>query len=101
EPVKTKVGIDLKPESGTEAAQFTCGVVPVIWRGSLIEPVAANAMKKLTTLKKTSGLKPERFEGGERDVLEQSSAGGPYEDLESTLTLIQTNEEKIEVSTLH
>jgi len=105
EPVKTKVGLDLRPQSGTEVAQFSCGLIAVTWRGSVIFPQMANAMKSLATWKsavaQNGKQKPESFEGGERDVLEQSTGGAPYEELAWMATLIQTNEEKIELSTLH
>jgi hypothetical protein len=104
EPAKTKAGLDLNPTSGEEVAQFSCGLIPVSWRGSLIIPVTANAMKLSTTWKLVylnGKQKPESFEGGERDVLEGSTAGGPYEQVGVTLTLVETNEEKIEVSTVN
>ncbi|TMK24508.1 MAG: hypothetical protein E6G62_08115 [Actinobacteria bacterium] len=98
-PVKDKIGVDLSPQTGTEIAQFSCALTAVTWRGSVILPVKSNAMTLSTTLKINSPSRclVERFEGGERDVLEGSIAGGPFERWGCAATLVQTDEEKIEI----
>jgi hypothetical protein len=101
--VKDKPGISLKPTMGELLAEFVCGVVAVKIRGALMVAVPGNAMKRTTTVKliATKGKQtPAQFVGGPVEVPECKFAAAPYEQCGLTLTTIQTNEEKIETSTI-
>lgn len=105
---KDKIANELTPKGpeGTHFADFACGGIGVEIRGHLLGPVTANKMLLTETLKYTSSggkQKPERFEGGEPLILETrfTNIGGAFERAGITQTLIQTNEEKIEISTVN
>jgi alpha-tubulin suppressor-like RCC1 family protein len=99
---KKKVALDLFAEtSGQPVLAFTCGAVPVTIRGSLLVKLGAGKMSTTETLKYagTAGKqKPEKFEGGLKDVLESSFSEGPVEQAALTLTTVRTAEEKIETN---
>jgi hypothetical protein len=104
-PLKNLIGMDLKPTSGEVVAAFACGGTPVLVTGSVIGEVPRNAMKLSTTPKfvaSTKGIqKPTRFEGGEEDVLlTKLGESGPFEHTGLKLTMIQTNEEKVEINSV-
>jgi hypothetical protein len=101
--VKDKPGISLRPTTGEELVEFFCGGLVVKVRGSIIVPVPGNAMKLSATVKLTTykgKQKPEKFVGGPQEVPECKLAAAAYEQCGLMLTLIQTNEEKVEVSTI-
>jgi hypothetical protein len=69
----------------------------------VLNPVKTNKMLLSATVKyaETAGKqKPDRFEGMPQDVLETSFGEAPLEQSGVKLTTIQTNEEKIEISTV-
>ena len=102
-PVKNKLGLSLRPASEAPVAEFSCAGVAVVVRGAVINEVKANSMLLTTTLKyaETKGVqKPSRFEGGAAEVLEASLGGEPFRQAGLSLTTIQTNEEKVEVSSV-
>jgi hypothetical protein len=84
-PAKNKVGIEWAPSPGSAFAEFECGPLKFELTGSLIIPLPANAMKLSYTIKFTAN-KALRLNG------EQAAL---------TWTLILTNEEKVEVSTVN
>jgi hypothetical protein len=101
--VKDKLGISLKPNTGEELVEFSCGGLIVKVRGSVILPVTANAMKLSSTVKFNSykgKQKPEQFVGGPKEVLECKFASAAYEQCGLMLAMIWTNEEKVEASTI-
>jgi hypothetical protein len=101
--VKDKLGISLKPTTGELLVEFECALLTVKVRGKVILPVPANAMKLSTTVKFNAykgRQKPENFVGGPQEVLECKFASAPYEQCGLSIALIQTNEEKVEASTV-
>jgi hypothetical protein len=101
-PVENVIGEDLRPETSEEIAQFACSGIPAKWRGSIIFPVLRNKMILSATLTLNAPTcDVERFEGGERDILEASIAGGPFEPVGCAGKITHTNAEKIEVSSIN
>jgi hypothetical protein len=101
--LQDKAAISLKPTTGEELVEFSCGGLAIKVKGSLLLPVPANAMKLNATVKLTAPKgkqKPEKFVEGPQEVPECKFAAAPYEKCGLTLTLIQTNEEKVEASTV-
>jgi hypothetical protein len=101
--VQDKPGISLKPTTGELLVEFSCGGLVVKVRGSVIVPVPGNTMKLITTLKLNAykgKQKPEQFIEGPQEVPECKFAAAPYEQCGLSLTMIWTNEEKVEVSTI-
>jgi hypothetical protein len=108
--VKDKVANRFVPKEGGKGAiftEFTCGVIPIIVRGAVLNPVSANKMLGFpkAAVVKFAGAKgkqkPEKFLGSsEKEVLESSIEGGPFEQSDQVLTTLQLNEEKLEISTL-
>jgi hypothetical protein len=102
---KDKLGISLKPTTGTQLVEFSCtdGGLNYNVRGSVILPVAANAMKLSSTVKLNSSKgkqKPEKFVGGPQEALECSIQFTAYKQCALILATIWTNEEKVEASTV-
>jgi hypothetical protein len=113
-PVRDKVGLYLF----FEGLEFDCVGVPVEVRGSVIHPIAANAMQ-LRSTEQFSGRAgeevPESFEflgAGEQrpafvamlapeHILETSIAARRFEESSLSLTTIQKNDMKIEVSSIN
>jgi hypothetical protein len=101
--VKDKLAISLKPTTGEELVEFFCGGLTVQVRGRIILPVTANAMKLSSTVKFTAAKgiqKPANLVGGPQEAPECSIAKTPYEPCGLSFAMIQTNEEKVEASTL-
>jgi hypothetical protein len=102
---KDKVANRFVPTGGGHFVDFACGGIAVEVRGAVLNNVVANAMKLTATVKfvaKGGKQKPEKFLGGEKEVLESkfSNVPGEFEQSGQTLTTIQTNEEKLEINTL-
>jgi hypothetical protein len=101
-PIKDKIGLDLFPPGHAGAwVEFTCAGLHTVVTGSVIVPVAARAMKSTATLKyaeRSGKQKPEAFEGLEKDVLSVSIEGASSEQGGFSATLLQTNEEKVEIN---
>jgi FG-GAP repeat len=103
-PIKNTIGMDLVPvvESGA-FMELTCGVATISVRGSVIVPVASNAMKLSSNLvyaESKGKQKAESFVGEAKDVLESSLGEEPFEQTGLKLKAIQTNEEKIEINSV-
>lgn len=114
-PLKDQIGLYLF----FEGLEFECVGVPVQVRGSVIHPVAANAMALRTTeqfIGKRGVQVPEHFEFfapaseqrpafvallAPEDVLETSIAARRFEKSSLSLTSIQKNEMKIEISSIN
>jgi hypothetical protein len=93
------VGLDLYPVGKTGPfMEYTCtGSAPTTLTGSIIGPAPADKMFTTATVKHaaTAGKqKPERFEGGEKDVLTNAL----NEQVGLTDTTTQTNEEAFEIN---
>jgi hypothetical protein len=104
-PVKNKVANEFTPKGGGHFADFACGGIAVEVRGHVLNPVTANAMKLSVTVKFVAAKgkqKPEKFVGGPLAILESkfSNVPGEFEQSGQTLTAVQTNKEKLEISTL-
>jgi hypothetical protein len=104
-PIKNKIAAWLYPEGGEAEGPSIgqCGSLGV--SGGVLNHVASNSMQASTTIKyaqKAGRQKPEEFEGGLPHVLlffEENSFGeGWQEQAGLALTMIQTNEEKVEVN---
>jgi alpha-tubulin suppressor-like RCC1 family protein len=104
EAINNHVAVDFSPvEAGAMFAEFTCGGGSYRIRGSVLSPIVENAMSATPKLKfaATSGKqKPEKFEGGPTDVLEQSVVGTPFVQVGLTAPITQSTEEKVEVNTV-
>jgi hypothetical protein len=94
------------PKEGTIFTEFTCAGIPIVVRHEVMNPVTSNAMKLTATVKlaATKGKqKPEKFAAdpaGTKRVLESNKLGGSFEQAGQSLVTIQTNEEKLEISTV-
>jgi hypothetical protein len=103
---KDKVANRYRPIGGGHFVDFACGGIAVEVQGAVLNPVTANAMKLTATVKfvaKGGKQKPEKFVGGVKEVLESKFSnvpGATFEQSGQTLTTVQTNEEKLEISTL-
>jgi len=103
---KDKVANEYTPKGGGHFVDFACGGIAVEVRGHVLNPVTANAMKLTATVKfaATGGKqKPEKFAGEVGKLILESkfsNVPGEFEQSGQTLTTIQTNEEKLEISTL-
>lgn len=103
EAAKNEIGLDLKAAPGSNLAEFSCGTLPGIWRGSIIVALKANKNALTQTLKfteKTGKQKPEAFEGQAKDVIESSLGEAAFEQSGWSLTSTMTNAEKVEVNSV-
>jgi hypothetical protein len=103
-PASNKIGLDLFPvgRAGPFMA-FSCASTTISVQGSIIVPVTANRMLKILTLSvaATKGKqKPESFVGEPADILEESFDGAKPEQAGLVVTMIQTNEEPVEINTV-
>lgn len=94
-----KAALDLYPVGKTGAfVEYTCtGSSPTVLSGSVIGPVPTNKMFTTAAVKDLQAKgkqKPERFEGGESDVLTNSL----NQQVGLSLSAIQTNEEPFEIN---
>jgi hypothetical protein len=103
-PLKNTIGIDLFPATeGGAVLEFDCGLTAVSVRGSVIAPVSRNVMKLTANLPYTQSAgkqKPEGFTGEPKDVFEASLNEAPFEQTGLKMTTVQTNEEKLEISSV-
>jgi hypothetical protein len=104
EPVLNKIGEDVFPvgHSGP-VGEFTCAGLPLVLSGAIISPVTANGMRLSSTIKAKAlkgKQKPENFVGGPPEVLKAVINGAPAEQAGESITTTQTNEEKVEVSSV-
>jgi hypothetical protein len=99
-----RIGEELFPVGHSGAfAEFTCGGIAGVVTGSVISPVASNAMKLTETVKfkATKGKqKPESFVGEPTSVLTGTFGEGTPEQAGLTLTTMHLNEEKLEVNSV-
>jgi FG-GAP repeat len=98
-----KAALDLFPVGETGPfLEYTCsGGLPLTLVGSILTPVSVDKMATTSILKykQASGKqKPEKFEGGAKDVLSATTNGEFFEQLGETATLTQTDEEAIEIN---
>lgn len=105
EPVLNKIGEQLFAvgHSGP-LAEFSCEGVKMTLAGSMISPVAENAMKLTTTIhsKASKGKQnPQNFVGETPEPLMATIESGTPEQGGESVTTNQTNEEKIEISTVN
>lgn len=105
---KNKIANLLSPALGEFVAEFVCsGGNTLDVKGSVLNPVTVNAMKLTATVKwsqHNGKQKPERFATDlmeTKRVLSWSKNGGAFYQAGLLLTVIQTNEEKIEISTVN
>jgi hypothetical protein len=102
---KNKIANLLAPSSGEIVAEPDCHF-PVVIKGSVLNPVTVNAMK-LTAIVKWNQhkgkQKPERFATDleTKRVLSMNKLGGAFSQAGLSLAAIQTNEEKLEISTVN
>jgi hypothetical protein len=104
---KSKVALDLVPQSAARFVEFTCGPIPVFVQGSVMTNVPVNITKTVFELKfnaKVGKQKPEYYytSTGEKvkDVLFAKFGGsGELEQAGQTITNTQTDEEALELNT--
>jgi hypothetical protein len=105
-PVNNHLAVEWGAPAGGKVTEFSCIVPSNVVRGSILHSIAENSMK-LTATEQFSASKahqkPEFFAGGVpgEHIFEISSAGNPFEPWGWSVTLILTNEEKVEASTIH
>lgn len=104
EPSLNKIGEALFPvgHSGL-IAELKCANWPMTIAGSIISPVTANAMKLTATVKSKAvkgKQRPEAFVEESPEVLMTTIESGSPEQAGETLTVTQTNEEKVEVNSV-
>ena len=87
--------------------EFECGGIPVTVKGEVLNPLTANSMKQVATVKFIASKgkqKPEKFAtdpvGTKRVLFSTKLVGGGITQAGQSLTTIQTGEEKLEISTL-
>lgn len=84
-------------------AELKCASLPVTIAGSIISPVVSNAMK-LTVAVKSKAVKgkqrPENFVGEPPEVLMTTIESATPEQGGETLSVTQTNEEKVEINSV-
>jgi hypothetical protein len=103
---KNKIANLLAPSSGEIVAEPDCHF-PVVIKGSVLNPVTVNAMKLTATVKwsqHNGKQKPERFATDPLEtkrVLSMNKLGGAFSQAGLSLPAIQTNEEKLEISTVN
>jgi hypothetical protein len=104
---KDKVANLFKPAEGVIFTEFECGGIPVKVKGEVLNPLTANSMKQVATVKflATKGKqKPEKFAtdpvGTKRVLFSNKLVGGGETQAGQSLTTIQTGEEKLAISTL-
>jgi hypothetical protein len=103
---KTKVAIDLVPQSGELFVEFQCGPATAKVKGSVMTNVPVDVVKTQFELKftaKTGKQKPEFYytSTGEKikDVLfSKLTANGEFEQAGQTITNVQTDEEPLELN---
>lgn len=104
---KSKVAIDLIPQTGELFVEFNCGPIPVAVRGSVMTNIPANKIETVFEEKftaKSGKQKPEYYytATGEKvkDVLFSKIGGSaPLEQAGQNVTNTQTDEEALEVNT--
>jgi hypothetical protein len=104
EPLLNKIGQEVFPvgHSGS-IGEFSCSGLPMVLAGAVITPVPSNTMKLTSTVKAKAlkgKQKPEHFVAGPAEVLSASIDENPPEQAGETMTTIQTNEEKVEISSM-
>lgn len=104
---KDKVANLFKPVSGEIFTEFECGGLPVTVKGEVLNPLTANSMKQVATVKFIASKgkqKPEKFAtdpvGTKRVLFSTKLIGGGVTQAGQSLTTIQTGEEKMEINTL-
>jgi alpha-tubulin suppressor-like RCC1 family protein len=103
--LKNEVGLDLRPAPSTPIAEFSCGHTAYLLTGAVIAEVKTNAMQLNTDvwkLAETKGIqKPVRFEGREEQTLQlRVGGGGGPEQAGVSLSVVISNEEKVETSSV-
>jgi hypothetical protein len=92
------IGLSMHASSGAQFLEYTCAVSgTAVISGAVIAPVTSGKMVKSTTFKLTATgakQKPEAFEGGLREVLDNQLS----EQVGLTFTATQKNEEAFEVN---
>jgi len=81
--------------------EFTCGATTAQVVGSVLVKDVAGKMSSTEILKylqKSGKQKPERFEGGPREVLEAKFGAGAFEQTGLALTITATREEPLEIN---
>lgn len=105
EPVLNKIGEQLFPVGRTgPIAAFSCEGMKMTLAGSIISPVAENAMKLTTTIhsKASKGKQnPVNFVGETPEPLMATIEGGSPEQGGESAATNETNEEKIEINNVN
>jgi alpha-tubulin suppressor-like RCC1 family protein len=100
--IKNKIAWSLSAVKGL-FSEFSCKSIAVEVRGSLLGPVAANAMSLASSRNYQAAKgkqKPEGFEGEPKEVLETSLKGSAFEQAGLTLESEGVNEEKVEINSV-
>jgi hypothetical protein len=106
QPAKDHLALELHAEGGGSVLSFECAGLKVVVNGSILHKIAANAMKLVQTerfIQSRGKQKPEHFAGGVpgEHILEWSVLSQPFEQVGFSMSAIQTNEEKVEASTVN
>jgi hypothetical protein len=107
-PTNDQIGDVLWPKGGTplsesEWVEYACGGITEKLKNSVISAVTENAMSLTSTVQFSAvkaKQKPEHFEGEPDMFLENKFASAPYEQWGMNMTMVLTNEEKVEIRSL-
>jgi hypothetical protein len=109
EPIatKSKLGLELSPAKSVTSGlfiEFSCLGLVVKVRGHVLVPIKGNIMTKSETLKFSASKgkqKPEKWEESpEKQILEASFKGGPFEQAGQNITSVVTGEEALELNSV-
>ena len=99
-PANNTVGMDLGAGPGSNMIEASCGSDTLRVRGSVIAQAKRNSMRLTTTIAYTESHAAQQYQGfigGPLESLEASSRGEGFGVAGLKLTLVQSNEEKLEV----
>ena len=102
---KTKLGLELSPAKSVASGlfiEFSCLGLVVKVKGHVLVPIKDDKMTKTETLKFVASKgkqKPEKWEeSSEKQILEASFKGGPFEQAGQAISSVVTGEEALELN---
>ena len=104
-PTKSKLALELSPAASVTSGlfiEFSCLGLVVKVKGHVLVPIKGDKMTKTETLKFVAvkgKQKPEKWhESPEKQILEASFKGGPFEQAGQNITSVVTGEEALELN---
>jgi hypothetical protein len=99
-PSRNLVGVELQGDGGAPIAQFACGALAVILKGTAIGLLQGNSMLRSASLTfhgARGRQSPARFESTSPVAMQASFGGSLYEPASLSLALVLTNAEPLEL----